>query len=283
MLKVFGFVRRNARLSHDEYRAAHVGYHNSFGRRLPGIRGYILNVWANRTVAESLGEALAARLTRGEPTGFDDMWDGWGQLMFDDLTAYLAAKRPALDHAGPDGLGLDPRVGDVGGDGDYLYNGSPFQFHIAEHVAVPVRRPERKLFKLVQFARRPDGLSEEEFRAVWTGRYAALVNRIPGLRGHIVNFRTPLDVMTGFFPPSSEAFTEAGAVRRNGFFATWDGIAELWFDRPEQFAAARADPALGPALDAAETALFAAVYYREVDETIAVLPNRGVAPDFYYR
>jgi hypothetical protein len=282
MLNVFGFVRRNSRLTHDEYRAAHVGYHNSFGRRLPNIRGYILNVWANRTVDESLGP-LAAQITRGEPAGFNDMWDGWGQLMFDDLNSSLAGKSPARDRAGPDGLGFDPKVGDVGGDGDHLYNGSPFQFHIAEHIAVPVRRPERKLFKLVQFARKPDGMSHEEFRAIWTGRYAAQINRIPGLRGHIVNFRTGLDAMTGFFPPSSEAFTEAGAVRRNAFFATWDGMAELWFDTPAQFAAGRTDPEIGPRLDAAEQDLFGAVFYREVDETIAVLPNRGVAPDFYYR
>jgi hypothetical protein len=283
MLKVFGFVRRNANLTHDDYRAAHVGYHNSFGRRLTGIRGYILNVWANRTVDESVGPPLAARLTRSEPAGFNDMWDGWGLLMFDNLSEYLAARSPARDHAGPNGLGFDPRVGEVGGDDDYLYNGTPIQFHIDESVALPVRRPERKLFKLVQFAKRPAGLSFEEFRAYWTGRYAAHVNRIPGLRGHVINFRTGLDVMTAFFPQNAEAFTPEGEVRRNAFFDTWDGMAELWFDSPAQFVAGRADPVLGPKLDALEREQFGAVFYREVDETVAVLPNRGPAPDFYYR
>jgi hypothetical protein len=282
MLKVFGFVRRNADLTHDEYRAAHVGYHNSYGRRLPGIRGYVLNVRANRTPDESLGP-LAARITRGEPDGFDDMWDGWGQLMFDDLKSYLAGKSPARDFAGPNGLQMDPRVGDVGGDADYLYSGSPFQFHIDEHVALPVRRPERKIFKLVQFARRADGMSCEEFRSLWTGRHAALTARLPGLRGHIVNFRTGLDVMTGFFPPSSEAFTEPGARRRNAFLDLWDGMAELWFDTPEQYAQARAEGDTAEALDALEDTLFGAVWYREVDETIAVMPNRGVPPGFYFR
>ena len=98
MLKVFGFVRRNERLTHDEYRAAHVGHHNSFGRRLNNIRGYILNVRSNRSVAESLGP-LAERLTRGEPEAFDDLWDGWGQLMFDKLEDYLSARAPARDRA----------------------------------------------------------------------------------------------------------------------------------------------------------------------------------------
>jgi hypothetical protein len=279
MLKVFGFVRRNARLTHDEYRAAHVGYHNSFGRRLPGIRGYILNVRANRPVEETLGP-LATRLTRGEPAGFDDMWDGWGQLMFDDLAAYLAGKSPSRDRAGPHGLADDPKVKEVGGDGDWLYSGSPFQFEVDEHVAVPVRRPERKVFKLAQFGKRRAGLSPEAFRAGWTGRYAAALSAIPGLRGHIVNFPTPRDVMTGFFPPDSEAFTAAGARRRQAFHDTWDGLAELWFDEPRQFAEGRA--ALAEA-DALERDLFDAVFYREVDETVAVLPNRAPPPPFYYR
>ena len=61
MLKVFGFVRRNADLTHDEYRTAHVGYHNSYGRRLRNIRGYLLNVRGNRPIAESFGP-LAAQI-----------------------------------------------------------------------------------------------------------------------------------------------------------------------------------------------------------------------------
>ena len=62
------------------------------------------------------------------------------------------------------------------------------------------------------------------------------------------------------------------------FFDTWNGFAEFWFDRPEQFIAGRTE-----ALDAMEKDLFSSVYYREVDETIAVNPNRAPAPDFYYR
>ena len=67
MLKVFGFVTRHPRLSHDEYRAGHVGYHNSFGRRLNNIRGYLLNVASNRTIQETLGQELVATLTKAEP------------------------------------------------------------------------------------------------------------------------------------------------------------------------------------------------------------------------
>lgn len=282
MLKVFGFVRRHPRLSHDEYRAAHVGYHNSFGRRLRNIRGYVLNVRSNVALDERIG-TLAAQLTRHEPADFDALWDGWGQLMFDSLEDYLAARMPTPDRAGPEGLEVDPKVASVGGDGPHLYAGSPFQFHVSEHILMPVRRPERKLFKLVQFAKRHPSMPMEAFRAYWTGRYAAHVLPWTGLRGLVVNFRTDLDVLTGFFEPGADAFTPEGSALRQGFYESWDGIAELWFDEPEQFVAARSDPQCSAKLEAVERELFASVCYREVDETIAVLPNRGPPPDHYRR
>lgn len=282
MLKVFGFVKRNARLTHDEYRAGHVGHHNSFGRRLRHIRGYVLNVRSNRTSDDVLGP-LAAIVTRGEPADFDERWDGWGQLLFDSLEDYLAARQGEPDRAAEGGLARDPRVATTGGDGPYLYSGAPFQFHVDEHVAVPVRRPESRLCKLAQFAKRPAHLAPEQFRAYWTGRHAALVSQLPGLRGYIVNFRTPLDVMSGFFEPDSPAFTPEGAAEREAFYGQWDGIAELWFDRSEQFVAGRSSPELGARLDALEKELFDAVWYREVDETVVVVPNRAPAPPFYYR
>ncbi|MFK7912322.1 MAG: EthD domain-containing protein [Pseudomonadales bacterium] len=283
MLKVFGFIRRNQQLTHDEYRAGHVGYHNSFGRRLNNIRGYLLNVRANRSLAESLGAAVAGSITRNEPGDFDDQWDGWGQLLFDSLEDYLAARSPARDRATPDGLQHDPDVAGVGGDFDYLYSGSPCQFHVSERVCTAVGRPERKLFKLAQFGKRRDGLAPELFEAYWSGRYASLIQHLPGLRGMVVNVRSPLDVMTGFFPPDAEGFTEAGIARREHFYSQWDGIAEYWFDSPENYAAARGNSALNEQLAELEDVLFERCFYREVDETVAVLPNRHPAPDFYYR
>jgi hypothetical protein len=282
MLKVFGFTRRNPQLSHDDYRASHVGYHNSYGRRLNNIRGYILNVRANRSIEQVLGTA-GSELARGAPPAFDDLWDAWGQLMFDNLDAYLSAKTPARDRAGPNGLEDDPKVAQVGGDGAHLYGGSPFQFHVLENVAIPVKRPERKIFKLVQFGKRPDSLTQEEFQAYWTGRYAAHIAQLPGIRGHIINFRTDLDVMTDFFEPDADAFTPEGTAVRQTFFDAWDGIAELWFDTPEQFVSARCNSESAAALTSMEQELFASVFYREVDETIAVLPNRAPAPSFYHR
>ena len=106
---------------------------------------------------------------------------------------------------------------------------------------------------------------------------------MPGLTGHIMNLRTDLDVMTGFFEPDSDAFQPDGIATREKFFAGWDGMAELWFDDPGQFIAARSDPALSGDLDAMEEKLFSAVWYREVDETVAVMPNRAPSPEFHYR
>lgn len=282
MLKVFGFVRRHPDLSHDEYRAAHVGYHNSYGRRLNNIRGYVLNVRANASIDQTLG-SLAGHITRNEFADFDSLWDGWGQLMFDSLETYLSAKTPARDKAGPDGLEYDPRVAAVGGDGASLYGGSPFQFMVVEHVVVPVRRPERRVFKLAQFASQQPGIPSELFRSYVTGRYAARLVQLPGLRGLVMNFRAPVDVMSKFFEPGAEAFTPEGKREREKFFGAWDCLTELWFDRSDQFIDGRQSSGLSAHLDLLETELFASVCYREVDETVAVLPNRAPAPTFYHR
>lgn len=278
--KVFGFVRRNARLTHDEYRAGHVGYHNSFGRRLPNIRGYLLNVRANRSLEEVLGKDLADQMTRDEPANFDNQWDGWGQLLFDSHSDYLGARSPARDRAGPNGLDYDEGVAGVGGDFDHLYSGSPFQFHVDEHVCAPVMRPEHKLFKLAHFAKRPDSMSEDAFIDGWTGAYSDLIRSVPGFRGMIVNVRAPLDVMTGFFAPESEGFTTQGIERRETFYSSWHALAEYWFDDPSNFRAAREKE---PKFALTESQHFARSFFREVDETVAVMPNRLPSPSFYYR
>ncbi len=283
MLKVFGFVRRNPRLTHDEYRAAHVGYHNSFGRRLNNIRGYLLNVRANRPLAAAIGADRAARIQHEEPEDFDTLWDGWGQLMFDRLEDYLGARSPAHDKPGPDGLEDDPMVGRVGGDFEHLYAGSPFQFHVDEYVVKPVVRPERKLFKVTQFAQRTVDLPDPLFRAYWNTGYAASLAQTPACRGCVVNLRTDLDVMTHFFAPDAEGFTPEGTAVRERFYGLWDGMAEYWFDSPATFADAldAADASRSSVPD--EDTLFTRSFYREVDETVAVLPNRRPAPPYYHR
>lgn len=280
MLKVFGFVRRHGLLTHDEYRAAHVGYHNSFGRRLNGIRGYLLNVRSNRAPEDLLGE-YASDLNAGAPAGFDEAWSGYGQLMFDSLQHYLRAKTPARDRPGPRGLEWDQRVAAVGGDAPYLYGDAPIQFHVHEQIAVAVRRPEHKLVKLVLFARRHPDLHPAEFQARWVGAYCALARSVPGLLGCIVNFPTPLDVTSGFFSEESGAFGAAALQRRASFLSHFDGMGEYWFRDEAAFMDWRRrhhEP-----LKALERQLFAAHFLREVDETVAVLPDRLPPAPFYHR
>lgn len=280
MLKVLGFVRRNGRLTHDEYRAAHVGYHNSFGRRLNRIRGYLLNVRANRPPQEVLGEH-AAYLNAGEPEAFDELWDGYGQLMFDSLDDYLAAKSPARDRPGPSGLEFDPAVAAVGGDGPYLYSGAPVQFHVSEVPVVPVRRPEHKVFKLVQFAKRKPSMDPAAFQACWSGSYGAISRDVPGLLGHLVNFPTGLDVVTGFFSEASGAFLPEARATRAHFMGRFDGLAEYWFVEPAAFVEWRRR--CDRSLRALEENLFESFFFREVDETVAVLPDRLPPAPFYHR
>ena len=68
--------------------------------------------------------------------------------------------------------------------------------------------------------RRPD-LSVEQFRAHWHGPHRELLVRLPGLRRLVLN-----DVLPG----------------RDGAPASYDGIAEDWFESPEAMQAAFASP-----------------------------------------
>ena len=237
---------------------------------------------ANRPAEEVLGTELLARLTRGEPEDFDELWDGWGQLLFDSLEHYLSARSPSRDRAGPDGLMDDPSVAEVGGDFDHLYAGSPFQFHVEEQVVVPVERPERKLVKLVQFVKRPPDLAPEQFRAYLGGRYASLLAATPRVCGLVINHRTPIDVMSGFFAADAEGFTPEGTAIRERFYEYWDAMVEIWLESADGLATLESGP-LAEDLAAWQSRLCARSFWREVDETVAVLPNRAPPPDFYHR
>ena len=283
MIKIIGFTRRNPALSHDEYRAGHIGHHSSHGRRLRNIRGYVINVRANAGL-EPIFAQLLPGMVKNEPPGFDALWDGYGQLNFDSLDDYFRATEGEPDQATAAGLVVNPAVGTVGGDGGHLYGGSPYQFSVDELVVVTVRRPDAKMVKLVQFVKRNPELSHSEFRARWFGAYAPLRARFPGLRGAIFNLRDDAtDVLSGFLPPHADAFTASGTAAREAFYANWDGFAEFWYEDIEIFLQGHAQVPVTAALIEAERGLFAATWYREVDESVNVMPNRGPAPSFYYR
>lgn len=291
MFKVFAFLKRNAALiSHDEYRAGHIGYHSGHSRRMKGMRGYCVNVWANADLKQALGP-LHGKIVRNEPPGFTEHWDGFPCVHFDSYETWVGSSEPEKTRATAEGLAVDPdRTPD---DAPWLFDpvpGTNGQFrsnHVRmdEHVVLPVERPEAKQTKLMQFFRRNPALPEAAFRAGVLTRHAPLAARMKGLNGYIANFRDPdIDAaIRAFYPADDWRFTGEGRAARQAFCGLWDGANELWFDSLDAFRAARTDPDIAPELDALERHLFEAVWYVEVDESVIVMPNRDPAPSFYYR
>lgn len=290
MFKVFAFLKRNTKLlTHDEYRAGHVGYHCCNSRRLKDIRGYFVNVWANGDLRAGLGP-LYGEITRNEPEGFLDLWDGFPQVYFDNYQSWTEAGTPEPNRATEDGLTLDPDWSLA--DGPFLFDvveGSTefrsYHTRLHETVVVPPERPEYKLTKLMQFFHRNPAISDDDFRDGLLNRYAQLTARLKGLHGYMVNFRDA-DInaaISGFYPDEHWNFSDEGTAQRQAFYDLWDGASELHFDSLDAFKDARSDPELHAELLELESKLFDRVWYVEVDENIIVMPNRDPAPDFYYR
>jgi hypothetical protein len=290
MFKVFAFLKRNARLTHDEYRAAHVGYHCGTSRRLRGIRGYTVNVWANAPLAPRLG-ALAHEIVRDPPDGFLDLWDGFPSVLFDSRAAWITAQQPEPTRAMAGGLAIDPDWTYT--HGCHVFDGLPdrpgefrsYHLRVNEHIVLPVERPERKLTKLMLFFRRHPTVTEAAFERLVLNQYAPALAQLHGLHGCLLNFRDPDQeaAFRGYYRDSAWWNSDEGRAMRRSFCALWDGAIELWFDSVDAFVAARSDARLHPQLCASERQLFNAHWYVEVDENIIVMPNRDPAPDFYYR
>jgi len=290
MFKVFAFLKRNtALISHDEYRAGHIGYHSGHSRRLKGLRGYCVNVWSNGDPKQVLGP-LHSEIVRGEPAGFTDLWDGFPAVYFDSAAAWAGSSEGEKTRAMAGGLAVDPDR--LANDGPWLFDPVPgtteFRSHhlrMEEHPMLPVERPEYKVTKLMQFFQRNPALSDAAFRAGVVTRHAPLAARMKGLHGYTVNFRDPDQqaAIHGHFPDGSWHFSDEGKAYTEAFCALWDGANELWFDSLDAFKAARTDPDIAPELAALERYLFDRVWYVEVDESVIVMPNRDPAPSFYYR
>ena len=142
---------------------------------------------------------------------------------------------------------------------------------------------EKKMFKVVQFIKCPADLSPILFRSYMAGKYCSALSIMPSIKGLILNLRTPLDVMTGFFSSDSEAFTEAGKRRRELFYQGWNAMIEYWYESPECFFSERFNGKIDSHLSGMENELLDASFFKEVDETVAVMPNRHPAPCFYHR
>ena len=89
--------------------------------------------------------------------------------------------------------------------------------------------------------------------------------------------------MTNFFKADAECFSERGIKRREKFYDCWDTIIEYWFLNPDNFFKGRFEKKLLSHIIIFEDKYFAKSFYREVDETLAVIPKRNIAPKFYHR
>lgn len=79
-----------------------------------------------------------------------------------------------------------------------------------------VKAADGGLFKFSFFLTKRDGMTTEEFQRWWRDVHAPIVKRLPGLKKYILNM----------------------VVQSQDKPAPWDGIAELWYERPEDHQAA---------------------------------------------
>ena len=287
MFKVFAFLKRNTSLlSHDEYRAAHVGYHCGQSRRLKNIRGYMVNIWSNTPIDVRLGD-LHSQITFNEPDNFLDNWDGFPEVFFDDQPSWANSKELEPTRALEDGLVIDP---------DWSLDDCPFVFdpvpptdfrschlRMHEHVIKDVEREEKRIFKLMQFYKKHDSLSDAKFQRRVLEEYAPIVSDFSGLQGCTVNFRDEdqASAMVGFVGEDAWGLSPEGHEHRAKFCALWDGANALYFHHVDDFIRVREHRDVE--LKALEEQLFSSVWYVEVDENMIVMPNRNPIPNFYYR
>ena len=291
MFKVFAFLKRNTSLlSHDEYRAGHVGYHCCNSRRLKNIRGYLVNIWSNTGLKSKIGKDYQ-KLTFNEPYGFLDLWDGFPQVYFDDIRDWIEAATPEPNRATEKGLSNDPDWSLA--DGPFLFDpvtDSPTEFkshhlHMIEEVIKPIERPEYKITKIVQFFKRNEYLDEQEFKHLVSGDYIKKLSLIEGLTGLLLNYRNKdIDrAIKGFYPDSGWHFTEQGIAERSAFCDLWDGATEMYFENIADFHEGKMRSVISENLISLEKKLFTSLWYVEVDENVIIVPNRGKAPRFYFR
>ncbi len=286
MFKVFAFLKRNTRLlTHNEYRAGHVGYHCGQSRRLKDIRGYLVNIWSNTPFADRIGTDLYEQITRNEPRDFLDWWDGFPEVYFDNQKAWLNAANAEPNRATADGLVADPDWSMA--DGPVLFDPvpdrpgefKPCHLLMHEHILIPVERQEHKSFKLMQFFKHKPNISNDQVLA----DYAAAASKLPGMNGCILNFRDPdqAAAMRGFYGDDTWGLSDEGIDHRARFCAMWDGAIEYHFTLSNDFVAARRT--LHNELSNLESEFFDSVWYVEVDENLIVMPNRNPAPNYYFR
>jgi hypothetical protein len=268
MIKVVGFCKRHPNLTHEEYAAAHAGYHVTLGRRMRNLVGYLHYSWVDAGFPAEVPGA-----SRHEPDGFYDLWDGFSELYFHDVDDYFRAFEPIRDRAGEHGLVEDTVRTDIGDDSQFLYD-VVHQFATTEHVLVPVVHPESRPVIVQQWVKAAPQLGRDTMLDRWMAEYGPLYHELPGIRGYSVTTRTDEDVVRGFFSDSGSRFAYSDpAMRAHAqFYREWTSYAHIFLRSLEDLRAFRLENKAE--LDGLEHEIFEAVWYRENAETIGKIPYR---------
>jgi len=291
LFKVFAFLKRNRLLlTHDEYRAGHVGFHCCNSRRLKNIRGYLVNIWSNETLQKKMGKKYKT-ITFNEPKNFLDYWDGFPEVYFDNKKDWISASTPEPTRATKDGLSIDESW--TLGDGPFLFDkveNKSDQFKsnhlkVNETLVLPVSRPEKKICKIIQFFKKNSLLVDKEFKNEFLNSYNKLFLEIPNIIGLTVNFRDKnIDAaVKEFFQKNAWCFSEEGKKERKIFAELWDGATEIYVNNSEDFINGILKLSKEKGFNELQEKLFSSLWYVEVDENLIVLPNRDPSPDYYFR
>lgn len=108
------------------------------------------------------------------------------------------------------------------------------------------------MIKRISLVRRKAGMDADAFHAHWTGPHAAIIRRLPGLRGLRFN--------------RVQAWSPADAA--------WDGVGEVWFDSIEAASEAFATEPFATELAADRVKFLGEAQSCFVEEETAVPPPR---------
>jgi len=190
MIARFGLLTKSPKITDAVFNAHWRDVHGPLAAQLSGLRAYYQHLVVNK-------DQFGIDAARGP-------WDlaGLSELHFDDLDAMMAA-------VSADSFGTA-----IKDEEDFLAD-----VHLVaceKHVVVPVRTGQGPFVKRMTLLKKPDGMSDAEFRHEWLTVHAALVRQWPDVLGYVQNI-----VVDRYH----------GARNANVPYADVpvDGIVEFWF------------------------------------------------------